>query len=289
MRVTRRHSPRGALRAVLTTAVAALALAPSPTASGAPSSDTAGVESLTELTQPHVLDDDVAAVIVRVRGSSVCSGTPITGTRLVITAAHCVLDRAGNVASVAVVRGGVEQEPQAVLVNARYPDAPSARLDAAVLVMDRPIPGPAATLGDTLPTHGLVTLAGLQPVDTDGALLRGTSAHDRPTPKGVTGRVIEIESLPTGCVNRASSIQITVNQLRVGCGLVPGASGGGLFVEHGGRLVLLGIISTVSDDLSSNGLTPLAAVHELLNHPREYSHTLAEEQVLSPQPHVTRQ
>ena len=54
---------------------------------------------------------DVAAVIVRVDGSSVCSGTPITDTRLVITAAHCVLDNAGDVTAVTVVRDGVEHSP----------------------------------------------------------------------------------------------------------------------------------------------------------------------------------
>ena len=234
-------------------------------------------EALADLTQPHVLDDDVAEVIVRVRGSSMCSGTPITGTRLVITAAHCVLDGAGDVTAVTVVRDGVEHAPQALLLDPRYHDAPSPHLDAAVLIMDRAIPGRAATVGHTLPTHGLVTVAGLQPIDTDGTLLRGTSYDDRPTPKGVTGAVVEIESLPSGCVDRPSSIEIAVHQLKVGCGLVPGASGGGLFVERGGRLVLLGVISTVGFDLSYNGLTPLAAVHELLEHPLEYTHAPAEE------------
>ena len=159
-----------------------------------------------------MLEGDVAEVIVRVRGSSVCSGTPITGTRLVVTAAHCVLDDAGDVTAVTVVRDGVEHAPRAVLVNPRYHDTPSPHLDAAVLVMDQAIPGPAATLGDTLPTQGLVTLAGLQPIDTDGTLLRGTSYDDRPTPKGVTGGVIEIESLPSGCVDHASSIEIAADR-----------------------------------------------------------------------------
>jgi hypothetical protein len=288
MRVSRRDSRAVAVRAILTTAVAALGLAPAPTATEASEPGTAGVESLTELTRPHVLDGAVAEVILRVRGTSVCSGTPIIDTRLVITAAHCVLDQAGDVTGVTVIRDGVEHAPNAVLVDRRYAGAPSAHLDAAVLVMDRPIRGPGATLGDTLPTQGLVTVAGFQPMDTDGSLLRGTSSHDHPTPKGVTGGVIEIVSLPTGCTDPASSVQIAVNQLTVGCGLVPGASGGGLFVEHGHELVLLGIISTVSDDLSSNGLTPLAAVQELLNHPGEYTQPLAEERDSASPPPITR-
>jgi hypothetical protein len=272
MRFTRRHRTGGALRAILTIAVVGLGTSAAPTVTEAFERSTAGVDTLAELGQPHVLDGDVAEVLVRVFGNSACSGTPITGTRLVITAAHCVLDSAGDVTAVTVIRDGVEHSPRAVLVNPRYSDTPSAHLDAAVLIMDRAIPGTGARLGSTLPTQGLVTLAGLQPIDTDGTLLRGTTAHDRPTPKGVIGGVVEIESLPSGCVELASSIEIVVNRLEVDCGLVRGASGGGLFIEHGGRLVLLGIISTVDVDLSFNGLAPLAAVHELLSHPRQYTH-----------------
>jgi Trypsin len=288
MRVTRRHSSGLALRAILTTAVAALNSAVAPVVTEASAGNNAGVDPIAGLTRPHLLEADVAEVIVRVRGSSMCSGTPIRGTRLVITAAHCVLDGDGDVTAVTVVRNGAEHEPQAVLINPRYDDAPSSHLDAAVLIMDRAIPGSAATLGDTLPTQGLATLAGLQPIDTDGTLLRGTSYDDRPTPKGVSGGVIEIVSLPSGCVDRVSAIEVAVEELKVGCGLIPGASGGGLFVEQGGRVILLGIISTVGFDLSYNGLTPLAAVHELLQHPGEYTHAFAEERSLAQQPAINR-
>jgi hypothetical protein len=100
--------------------------------------------------------------------------------------------------------------------------------------------------------------------------------------------VVEIESRPTGCVAHTTSIETAANQLNLPCGLVPGASGGGLFLEHGGRLVLLGIISTVDVDLTRNGLAPLAAVHELLNHPGEYTHAIADERpTASPAP-ITR-
>ena len=288
MRVTRRHSTGVALWALVTTAAAALATFPAPIGTEARGRGDAGVDAVADLTRPHVLEGGVAEVIVRVRGSSVCSGTPITGTRLVITAAHCVLDDVGDVTAVTVVRDGVEHLPRAVLVNRRYHDTPGPHLDAAVLVMDQAMPGAAATLGNTLPTQGLVTLAGLQPIDTDGTLLRGSRYDDRPTPKGVTGGLIEIQSLPTGCVDRASSIAIAANQLNVGCGLIPGASGGGLFIERDGRLVLLGIISTVGFDLSYNGLTPLAAVHELLSHPGEYTHTPPDQRFVDPRPPITR-
>jgi hypothetical protein len=40
--------------------------------------------------------------------------------------------------------------------------------------------------------------------------------------------------------------------------------------------VLFGVISTVSFDLSSNGLAPLSAVQVLLQNPGEYTHVPAE-------------
>lgn len=281
MRVSPRHRRRVALRAILVGTLAGLGPAAAPTATEAlersDGGDGAGVDSLAGRTEPHVLDGAVADVIVRVRGSSLCSGAPITGTSFVITAAHCVLDSAGDVTAATVVRGGVEHSPGAVLVNLGYLDAPGPQLDVAVLIMDRPIPGPAVRLGHALPVHGLVTTAGLQPIDTDGTLLRGTSADDRPTPKGVEGPVIKIRSRPSGCVHQASSIEVGDNRLNVGCGLVPGASGGGLFAEFGGELVLLGVISTVGVDMSYNGLAPMTAIHELLNHPGDYTHAVPAE------------
>jgi hypothetical protein len=56
----------------------------------------------------------------------------------------------------------------------------------------------------------------------------------------------------------------------VPCGLIPGASGGGLYVDDNGELVLVGILSTVTADLSANGIVPLASLHKLLDHPDLY-------------------
>jgi hypothetical protein len=155
--------------------------------------------------------------------------------------------------------------------------------------MERALPGLTATLGDSVATRGFVTVTGFQRIDTDGTLLRGTSYRDRPVPKGATGGVVEVDSLPVGCVERASSIEISGDQRKVGCGLVPGGSGGGLFAAERGRLVLHGIVSTVDFDLSCNGLTRPAAVHQLLNHSGRYTHALAERRVSFPQPLITRE
>jgi hypothetical protein len=227
------------------------------------------------LTRPHVLHNHLADVIVRIRGGAVCSGTPITGTKFVVTAAHCVLDaHSGIAASRTVIRNGVEYKPVAVLIDPHYHLSSGPRLDAAVLVMDRIIPGPSATIGTTFPTTGLVTLAGFQPLDTDGSLLRGTRYNNTPLPKGTTGGVITINTAAAGCVRLVSDAQVTATQVKLPCGLIPGASGGGLFTDNNGTPTLIGITSTVAPDLSYNGLVPLTALHNLLAHPTQYFHTL---------------
>ena len=100
-----------------------------------------------------------------------CSGTPFAGTVYVVTAAHCVLGR--GTLSASLVRDGIEISATAALVDQRYLDGPRARFDAAVLVLDRTVPGAAATIGSEVPTTGSVTVAGLQPLDSDGTLLHG--------------------------------------------------------------------------------------------------------------------
>jgi hypothetical protein len=121
---------------------------------------------------------------------------------------------------------------------------------------------------------GPVTLAGFQPLDTDGSLLRGTRFDNRPHPQGAAGGVIEVETAAAGCIHRRSELAITTTQISVPCGLIPGASGGGLFHEVDGDVVLGGIISTVSADLTINGVTTLAALQRLLDDPAEYRHEL---------------
>ena len=132
---------------------------------------------------PRLVHGAVADVLVRVRGGAVCSGTPITGTVYVVTAAHCVLDRRGNAAARTVVRDEVTYSATAVLVDDRYFDELKVQFDAAVLVMDQVVPGPSASIGAALPTTGSTTIAGFQPLDTDGTLLRGSGPYDVPSPR----------------------------------------------------------------------------------------------------------
>jgi hypothetical protein len=213
-------------------------------------------------------------VLVQISGVGVCSGTPITGTPFVVTAAHCVLDHDGNVVSGTVIRGGVGYHVAAVLVDVRYHETPVAALDAAVLVVDRPIPGPSASLGTALPVTGLVTLAGFQPLDRDGTLLRGTNPHNLPLPTAARGEagVVRIDTAPAGCEIDIASVDATRAWVNVPCGLIPGASGGGLFATDGDSFELVGILSWVSADITHNGVVPIDSLLELLEHQADYLH-----------------
>ena len=103
-------------RSLLAGIVAAALLAPSPASADAFSpagTDVAhdSFHSISMLDGPRVIGGDVADVLIRVRGGAFCSGTPISGTVYVVTAAHCVLDHEGRVAPRSVVRDGVTNGP----------------------------------------------------------------------------------------------------------------------------------------------------------------------------------
>jgi hypothetical protein len=230
----------------------------------APAHHDSGTIRNASLAQPHLTDDASADVIVQLHGH-VCTGIPITGTVYVVTAAHCVLSDSGEIAQRTIVRDHHRYPAVAVLVNTDYLDHRSEEVDVAVLVMAQVIPGPSARVGTSLPTRGDVTLAGYQPIDSDGTLLRGRATKGHLLPEDLPYR-------PAGCVAPVHSLQVSAARVMVPCGLVPGASGGGLFTEVNGELVLVGILSTVTADLSANGIAPLAALHELLEHPEQYAH-----------------
>jgi hypothetical protein len=170
------------------------------------------------------------------------------------------------------VRDNIRSTAVAVLVDTDYFDHPSEELDVAVLIMAQVIPGPSARVGTSLPDSGQVTLAGFQPIASDGTLLRPDAISDQLLPNGATGIRTDSPVRPAGCVEWVRSLEVSTTRVMVPCGLVPGASGGGLFTEDNGEHVLVGILSTVTADLSANGIVPLASLHELLKHPERYTH-----------------
>jgi hypothetical protein len=225
----------------------------------------------TPLARPHLIDDAFADVVVRLHGH-VCTGTPITGTVYVVTAAHCVLSDSGEVERRTIVRNHVRYPAVAVLINTAYFDHPTEELDVAVLIMAQVIPGPSARVGTSLPPSGQVTLAGYQPIDSHGSLMRDRQPDNGPLSQGATGTPNDVPYRPAGCVDSVESLKMSAARVIVPCGLVQGASGGGLFTEDNGELVLVGILSTVTADLSANGIVPLASLHELLEHRDRYTH-----------------
>jgi len=76
--------------------------------------------------------------------------------------------------------------------------------------------------------------------------------------------------------------------VRVPCGLIPGASGGGLFATHGDAIELVGIVSTVSADITHNGVVPIASLLELIEHQADYLHVPTQESQPETTVHVSR-
>jgi hypothetical protein len=99
---------------------------------------------------------------------------------------------------------------------------------------------------------------------------------------------VTINSVVAGCVQLASDAEITNSQVKLTCGLIPGASGGGAFVDSDGDLTLVGIISTVAFDVTWNGLVPLSALHELLDNPAPYTYDMALEATMRSTANVVR-
>ena len=219
----RSHSGRsrnGLVTAIST--IATVAVAGSPAAaglSGTPDASAIAAPAVVAsvLEQPHLLHDALSGVVVRLQGH-VCSGTPITGTVYVVTAAHCVLTDDGEVTQRTVVRDHIRYPAVAVLVDTDYHDHPSEDLDAAVLIMAQVIPGPSVGVGSALPDSGSVTLAGFQPLDSDGSLFRGSRRHD------AAGKESVLPYRPAGCSDPVDALDVSpaprARSLRAGAGSV---------------------------------------------------------------------
>src|SRR5262249_16033908 len=153
-----------------------------------------------------------------------------------------------------------------------YHEHRSAEYDAAVLIMAQEIPGPSARGGMTLPDVGELTLAGFQTIDSDGSLLRAKNVNDHPRPKNASGTTDLLTYEAAACVTSASALEIYETRVMLPCGLIPGASGGGLYAQDEEGYMLVGILSSVTADYKVNGIVPLDSLLELLAHPQQYVH-----------------
>lgn len=223
---------------------------------------------------------DEAAVLVLVRGVGLCSGAPISGTNLVATAAHCLLDpNTGKVSDrvdLRVERGDVRYDIESVIVDTSVslrdgdggvrPDR-----DGALLVMREPVPGPGVDLVDTWDRIEDVVIVGYQPVGANGTFSRPATYQGR---RAADDASILLARTAAACRARWKDAIRSDRALVLPCGMIPGASGGPV-IEHGkdgNRLV--GILSSVNYDLTRNGITPVNVLLGLLADTDRYTNTI---------------
>lgn len=214
-------------------------------------------------------------VAVRQEGS-LCSGSTLTGTNLVVTAAHCVVAKTGyfyeqtllEPEDLWVERGSDVYRVMNVrtlpLVEVFDRDGViRIENDVAVLTVDRPIPGPgAAGVAPVEETNsgGRVFMLGLQPM-RGGAWLReeDLDMYGAAAPAEV-GTVPAFCDVGNGRLHKRRARSYWLAE----CGMVGGASGGPVMVENSGEYWLVGVVSTVNRTLDRNGIASVEAIERLL-------------------------
>lgn len=220
-----------------------------------------------------------AELLVTVRGVGICSGAPIDGTRMVVTAAHCLLDpRTGDVSmrhDLRVERDGIRYDIEAIIVDpASTVETVIPARDAAVLILRETVHGPGVRLHlapqETLRETGDardVVLIGNQPVDANGAFHRGRTYHERKAVEGGSPGAVYIGHVPAACDAAATTPRRGF--LTYPCGMVPGGSGGPVIERDTNTLV--GIVSSVNRTLTWNGVTPVAEIRRLIEREERFT------------------
>jgi len=216
--------------------------------------------------------EEESGYLVSVRGPGFCSGAPITGTNLVITAAHCVVesgtDAVGARYDLRVERSGVRYDILEVYVDMSWKDGTQSKDDVAVLVMESPIPGPSLHLSNSFEPNQSATLIGFQP-SGGGSWLRGAD-YDSHSELMSTSYASHA-TVPAACSLAATSFKWSKNgHWWIPCGMVPGASGGPLVIAGVNGPTLVGVASSVDFKLESNGVAPVEKVQYLLRNRELY-------------------
>lgn len=229
----------------------------------------------TQSTDPLIrhASEEESAYLVVVRGSGLCSGAPIEGTNLVITAAHCVVetgtDAVGTRFDLRVERSGVRYDVLEVYVDMSWKNKFSSKDDVAVLVMKSPVLGPGLHLADSFEPDQPATLVGLQPA-AFGTWLRGID-YDSHIKLMSTKSSWTNNTIPTACDISATSFRWSKkDHWWVPCGVVPGASGGPLIAAGVNGPTLVGVVSSVDFNLEYNGVAPVEKIQYLLKYRDKY-------------------
>jgi len=230
-----------------------------------PQAPSAGSTHPTGIIRPATATE--SAFLVKVRGPGLCSGAPIEGTKLVVTAAHCVVEqytnKIGALYDLRVERDGIRYDISEVLVDTVQTGRFNPAVDVAILVLHEPVEGPKLLLADSFTPEETATLIGYQPSSSNGSWLRGStySSHQDRMSSDLKNHV----PMPAACSLSDTDFKWSKNHhWWISCGMVPGASGGPLVKPTPSGPALVGVTSSVDFELKFNGVAPVSKIHSLL-------------------------
>lgn len=215
-----------------------------------------------------------------------CSGAVLSGSRAVLTAAHCVVSRGSVVAKITVWAEGAKVSPYAVSVRTDWtkPAAwcsvlgtgpcTSTNADFAVMWFESPLANPGLSFSSCRPAQrcdekapaGSVLL-GYQLTGSNGVMLRSPArgAGLLPPLQVIADPENTAATKPysirlAGCTIPAQhTTRFSNNTIGVRCGLIQGASGGAL-ISSGPVPRILGLTSGVYDNGLRNLVVPAATL-----------------------------
>jgi hypothetical protein len=229
---------------------------------------------------PARATDDPGVVSVGIGAYGNCGGYPLMGTRYVITATHCVTVQTSKgrvVKELQIAQDGeVIADATHVLLDVRYFVDTDAAYDVAVIETDTYFNFGANGFAP-LPSTGSWSAYGLQRVGLDGVRLAADEigpavceVYDcsaEPEVRRHQDRIARFERHVTaGCTGDIAGVEHRRDDaFNVDCGMVPGASGGPVVVRtDNGRILLVGVVSTVNSALTYNGIAPAIRLEDLL-------------------------
>lgn len=231
-------------------------------------------QSLAASDIPRIATSQEAIHLVRVHGQGRCSGVALRGP-YVVTAAHCVLDRyTGKFTSVYDVRveyDNVRYDVEGIF--AQETDAPSkdrfvSDTDLAILQLSKPIPDIGVELGSRKDIRLGGIVVAYQP------LAKKSELYHPDTYAELTPLSLRQSPVPAVCEFTGRQVKHREIIWDIPCGMIPGGSGGPVLVVKDGRLLLVGVVSSVNKSLSYNSIAPASLAAEMLLDPEKYYYSL---------------
>lgn len=227
-----------------------------------------------EVREPRFASSQEAASLVRVVAQGNCSGVPLKGTFYVVTAAHCVLSSVTGKFTpeirITVKYGENVYEVSRVLVQETHAPVDGevyTQNDIAILVLTDRIPDIGVDLGNSADLADGGVMVAYQTLGNATTFYRPKENLDYwPPPSASYG------ATPAACEFTKRQARKTNNFWFIQCSMLPGASGGPVFSLKENGYHLVGILSSISHDLSFNGVTPISIVKELLDNQSLYTH-----------------